>query len=94
MQLQRSVEQEMVHALSFEDESKSTSQLPYMFNSGEEARKIFDCLIHPVKADKFFRYGVFLLNLYAHSHPTLPCVFCKEIFIPFMRGKLQNNNWI
>lgn len=46
----------MEHAVSFEDESTSSSQLPYMFNSGEEARKIFECLIHPVKPDKFFRY--------------------------------------
>ncbi|XP_061172709.1 ribosomal oxygenase 1-like isoform X1 [Saccostrea echinata] len=47
--------EEMEHALSFEEESVSSSQLPYMFNSGEEARKIFECLIHPVKPDKFFK---------------------------------------
>ncbi|XP_048737323.1 ribosomal oxygenase 1-like isoform X2 [Ostrea edulis] len=47
--------EEMEHVLSFDDESTSSSQLPYMFNSGEEARKIFECLIHPVKPDKFFK---------------------------------------
>lgn len=55
VQMQDCSTEEMEHAVSFEDESTSSSQLPYMFNSGEEARKIFECLIHPVKPDKFFR---------------------------------------
>ncbi|XP_022332243.2 ribosomal oxygenase 1-like [Crassostrea virginica] len=55
VQMQDCSTEEMEHAVSFEDESTSSSQLPYMFNSGDEARKIFECLIHPVKPDKFFR---------------------------------------
>ncbi|GFS24760.1 bifunctional lysine-specific demethylase and histidyl-hydroxylase NO66-like [Elysia marginata] len=35
-------------------EANATSDLPYMFDSTEEARKLFECIIHPVKPDRFF----------------------------------------
>ncbi|KAJ8309443.1 hypothetical protein KUTeg_014317 [Tegillarca granosa] len=37
---------------SFDEED---SVLPYMYDSREEARKIFKCVIHPVKPEKFFK---------------------------------------
>lgn len=33
----------------------AASSQPYMFDSQEEARKLFECLLHPVKSDKFFQ---------------------------------------
>ena len=33
--------------------------LPYMHDSLHEATKLFECLIHPVKPQKFFRFVSF-----------------------------------
>ncbi len=32
------------------------SEQPYMANSFADAAKLFECLIHPVKPQKFFRF--------------------------------------
>ena len=41
---------------------------PYMFNSQDEARKLFECLLHPVKVDKFFLYCPLFLLIFARFH--------------------------
>ncbi|KAK6183574.1 hypothetical protein SNE40_011028 [Patella caerulea] len=33
---------------------ESASRLPYMFDSSKEAKKLFECIINPVKLDRFF----------------------------------------
>lgn len=53
----RSME-DIEQVMSFDDENNTgvwDHTVPYMFNSTDEARKIFECLIHPVKPDKFFK---------------------------------------
>jgi hypothetical protein len=48
--------------MSFDDENNTgvwDHTVPYMFNSTDEAKKIFECLIHPVKPDKFFKLALF-----------------------------------
>lgn len=50
--------EDMEQVMSFDDENNTgvwDHTVPYMYNSTEEARKIFECLIHPVKPDKFFK---------------------------------------
>ncbi|XP_052104474.1 ribosomal oxygenase 1-like isoform X2 [Mytilus californianus] len=50
--------EDIEQVMSFTDENNTgvwDHNLPYMFNSTEEAKKIFECLIHPIKPDKFFK---------------------------------------
>lgn len=48
--------EEIEQAMDFADETlMENSKLPYMHDSTMEAKKIFECLIHPVKPEKFFR---------------------------------------
>ena len=52
------VTKDIEQVMSFDDENNTgvyDHTTPYMYNSSEEARKIFECLIHPVKPDKFFK---------------------------------------
>lgn len=35
-------------------EANDSSDFPYMYDSTEEARKLFECMIHPVTPDRFF----------------------------------------
>ena len=35
--------------------SERDQNVPHMFDSFEEASRLFECLIHPVKPEKFFR---------------------------------------
>lgn len=53
----RSME-DLEQVMSFAEENNTgvwDHTQPYMFNSTEEAKKIFECMIHPVKPDKFFK---------------------------------------
>ncbi|CAG2193440.1 NO66 [Mytilus edulis] len=50
--------EDIEQVMSFTDENNTgvwDHNLPYMFNSTEEAKKIFECLIHPIKPEKFFK---------------------------------------
>ncbi|XP_060068982.1 ribosomal oxygenase 1-like isoform X2 [Ylistrum balloti] len=48
--------EEIEQAMDFSEETiMENSNLPYMHDSTTEAKKIFECLIHPVKPDKFFK---------------------------------------
>ncbi|XP_046577340.1 bifunctional lysine-specific demethylase and histidyl-hydroxylase NO66-like [Haliotis rubra] len=37
-----------------EDEEPVARRVPYMYDSGEQAKKTFECLIHPLTTDRFF----------------------------------------
>ncbi|OWF43534.1 ribosomal oxygenase 1-like [Mizuhopecten yessoensis] len=48
--------EEIEQAMDFAEETvMENSNLPYMHDSTMEAKRIFECLIHPVKPDKFFK---------------------------------------
>ena len=54
--------QDIEQVMLFDDENNTgvwDHTAPYMFNSTDEAKKIFECLIHPVKPDKFFKLALF-----------------------------------
>ncbi|GFO34905.1 bifunctional lysine-specific demethylase and histidyl-hydroxylase no66-like [Plakobranchus ocellatus] len=37
-------------------DAQAPSEMPYMYDSTEEARKLFECMIHPVTPQRFFTY--------------------------------------